>query len=249
METLVVFANEATASKRRAAFDVRSNVDHFSPVTGLSGGQPQISVDGAAFTNTGIGVLSESGNGRYYADVTQATVLTAGTIVQTRFKDPTSDECHGTTLQVVSATPSVLVSDKTGFSLSSGGVQAIWDALTSALTTTGSIGKWILDKLDVVLSTRLATSGYTVPPTVGAIADQVWEETLSDHSGTAGSTASALNSAGSSGDPWNTALPGSYATGTAGKIVGSNLALQATLQSLITTVGVAGAGSCAHVAG
>lgn len=52
---------------------------------------------------------------------------------------------------------SVLVGDKTGFSLSSGGVQAIWDALTSALTTSGSIGKWILDKLDVVLSTRSAT--------------------------------------------------------------------------------------------
>ncbi len=32
--------------------------------------------------------------------------------------------------------------------------QAVWDALTSALTTSGSIGKWIVDKLDVVVSTR-----------------------------------------------------------------------------------------------
>ncbi len=63
------------------------------------------------------------------------------------------------------ATPVVTVSDKTGFSLSSGGVQAIWDALTSALTTSGSIGKWIVDKLDVVVSTRLASSSYTAPPT------------------------------------------------------------------------------------
>jgi hypothetical protein len=31
--------------------------------------------------------------------------------------------------------------DKTGYALSSAGVQAIWDALTSALTTVGSIGK------------------------------------------------------------------------------------------------------------
>ena len=30
--------------------------------------------------------------------------------------------------------------DKTGYSLSAAGVQAIWDALTSALTTVGSIG-------------------------------------------------------------------------------------------------------------
>jgi len=50
-----------------------------------------------------------------------------------------------------------------GVSLSSAGIQAIWDAATSALSTVGSIGKWILDKLDVVLSTRLATSGYTAP--------------------------------------------------------------------------------------
>lgn len=39
------------------------------------------------------------------------------------------------------------VSDKTGYSLSSAGVQAIWDALTSALTTVGSIGKRIADYL------------------------------------------------------------------------------------------------------
>lgn len=37
--------------------------------------------------------------------------------------------------------------DKTGYSLSAGGVQAIWDALVSALTTVGSIGKRIVDYL------------------------------------------------------------------------------------------------------
>jgi hypothetical protein len=40
---------------------------------------------------------------------------------------------------------SVLVGDKTGFSLSAAGVQAIWDALTSAFTTAGSIGKKLAD--------------------------------------------------------------------------------------------------------
>ncbi len=55
--------------------------------------------------------------------------------------------------------------------LSSAGVQAIWDKATSALTTSGSIGKWILDKLDVVLSTRLDTASYTAPDntTIGTI--------------------------------------------------------------------------------
>jgi len=39
------------------------------------------------------------------------------------------------------------VNDKTGFSLSAAGVQAIWDALTSALTTVGSVGKYIITSL------------------------------------------------------------------------------------------------------
>src|SRR3990167_3780153 len=65
------------------------------------------------------------------------------------------------------------------------------------------------------------TSTFSI--TAGAIADQVWEEAIADHSGTAGSTAEALAAAGSAGDPWITALPGAYGAGSAGKIVGDNL--------------------------
>src|SRR6185295_19217267 len=43
--------------------------------------------------------------------------------------------------------------------------QAIWDALTSSLTTVGSIGKWIVDKLDVVLSTRASATALTTAQT------------------------------------------------------------------------------------
>lgn len=59
------------------------------------------------------------------------------------------------------ATPAVTVSDKTGFSLSAAGVQAIWDALTSALTTVGSIGKLLVTDLDAAVSSRMAT--FTLP--------------------------------------------------------------------------------------
>ncbi|HKW84874.1 MAG TPA: hypothetical protein VJN68_14075 [Burkholderiaceae bacterium] len=51
---------------------------------------------------------------------------------------------------VASVTAGVTVStnnDKSGYALSSAGVQAIWDALTSALSTVGSIGKRIADYL------------------------------------------------------------------------------------------------------
>jgi|3_EtaG_2_1085321.scaffolds.fasta_scaffold00267_2 hypothetical protein len=61
----------------------------------------------------------------------------------------------------------------------------------------------------------------TTPPTVGAIADQVWLETLADHSGSSGSTAEALNAAGAAGDPWSTALPGAYGAGSAGYLIGN----------------------------
>jgi hypothetical protein len=63
----------------------------------------------------------------------------------------------------------------------------------------------------------------TTPPTAAAIADQVWEEAIADHSGTAGSTAEALNAAGSAGDPWTTAIPGAYGAGSAGYILGNRV--------------------------
>ena len=52
---------------------------------------------------------------------------------------------------------------KTGYALSSAGVQAIWDALTSALTTIGSIGKLLVDNINATISSRLASASYTAP--------------------------------------------------------------------------------------
>lgn len=73
-------------------------------------------------------------------------------------------------------TGKVDVNDKTGFSLSAGGVQAIWDALTSALTAVGSIGKLIVDRLDAAISSRLASASYTAPPSAATNASQVRTE-------------------------------------------------------------------------
>ena len=98
------------------------------------------------------------------SSIASPTNITAGTIttVTNLTNAPTAGDLTVTmktsvTTAATAATPTVTagtVSDKTGYSLSAPGVQAIWDALTSALTTAGSIGKWVLDKLDVVLSTR-----------------------------------------------------------------------------------------------
>lgn len=69
-------------------------------------------------------------------------------------------------------------------------------------------------------------------PTAAQVADAVWQEPIADHSGVAGSTAEQLAAAGAAGDPWATALPGSYTSGQAGKIIGDNL--NATVSSRAT---------------
>jgi hypothetical protein len=105
MPKLLVLANEATASQRRVYFHLVDATDGITPETGEAGGQPQVSSDGAAFTNTGIGTLSAIGNGRYYADLTQAMVATAGTLIETRYKSANTAECPGDSVQVVAFDP------------------------------------------------------------------------------------------------------------------------------------------------
>lgn len=61
------------------------------------------------------------------------------------------------------------VNDKTGFSLSSAGVQAIWDALTSALSTASSIGKLLVDNINATISSRSTYSGGAVASVTAAV--------------------------------------------------------------------------------
>lgn len=57
-------------------------------------------------------------------------------------------------LQIEAEVDANVVSDKTGYALSSAGVQAIWDALTSALSTASSIGKLLVDNINATISSR-----------------------------------------------------------------------------------------------
>lgn len=110
--------------------------------------------------------------------------------------------------------------DKTGYSLSTAPptaaaiADAVWDEARSGHTTAGTFGLY----LDAQVST---VGGGSL--TASAIADAVWDEALSGHT-TAGSTGEALNAAGGAGDPWITALPGSYTGSQAGKILADILA-------------------------
>ncbi len=150
--------------------------------------------------------------------------------------------------------------DKTGYGLSAAAVQAVWDALTTALTTVGSIGKLLVDNVNAAISSRsshsaadvwaaatrtLTAFGFGVTVTTNndktgyalttaeedAIVDKAWDELIAGHLG-AGSTGAKLNAAGGAADPWATAIPGAYGAGTAGKIVGDNV--NATISSRST---------------
>ena len=84
--------------------------------------------------------------------------------------------------------------------------------------------------------TALSTAATTV------IAAGVWDQPIADVVD-AGSTGEALNAAGGAGDPWITALPGAYAAGQAGNILGSIVQAGVTaIQAKVTglTFSVAG---------
>lgn len=97
-------ANTGTASNRRIYFDLRAG-DGLTAALSETAGQPQVSTDGAAWTNTGIGTLVSIGNGRYYADLTQATIATAGVFIQTRYKSANTVETPGDSAVVVAYNP------------------------------------------------------------------------------------------------------------------------------------------------
>ncbi len=95
-----IAAGETTSAKLRLYFQL-VQIDGITPALAEAGGQPQISTNGAAWTNTGIGTLTAMGDGRYYADLTAAVVATAGDEVETRYKSASTAECPGDSVQVL----------------------------------------------------------------------------------------------------------------------------------------------------
>lgn len=82
--------------------------------------------------------------------VASPTNITAGTItIATNLTNaPTVGDFTSTMkASLNSATPTVTVSDKTGFSLSTAGILAIWHQLTSAIVTAATIGKLLIDNI------------------------------------------------------------------------------------------------------
>ena len=121
---------------------------------------------------------------------------------------------------------------------------AVWTATTRTLTSGGAPSANLADYKATGFSTHAAADVWTATtrtltsgaaPSAATISDAVWDETLADHLG-AGSTGLQLNAAASAGDPWSTALPGAYADGTAGYVIGHEAATSATQQVILRLI-------------
>jgi hypothetical protein len=95
----LISVGEATAVRRQVYFHL-VGTDFTTPALSEAGGQPQISTDGAAWTNTGIGVLVSIGNGRYHATLTTGAVAAVASI-ETRYKSASTAECPGDSVEVI----------------------------------------------------------------------------------------------------------------------------------------------------
>lgn len=130
----------------------------------------------------GLSVLLSSGSG------TGQVTLTAGAV--------------NTVLTVVNGTVVTTNNDKTGYGLSAAAIQAVWDALTSALTTVGSIGKLLVTNIDTTISSRSTYSGgavasVTAAVTVGTNNDKTgYALTAGEHTNIVGDVNTALDTAG-----------------------------------------------------
>jgi len=88
---------EPTAANRRVAFFLINAAG--TAVTGEVGEQPQISINGGAFTDDGIGTLVELGNGHYYAELASESVASPA-VIESRYKSDNTLEMPGATVQV-----------------------------------------------------------------------------------------------------------------------------------------------------
>jgi hypothetical protein len=100
--------------------------------------------------------------------------------------------------------------------------QAVWDALTSALTTIGSIGKLLVTDIDATISSR--SSGGSAP-TASAIADEVQTRTIAAVTTVNGLAANSVTAAALAADAGTEIGTAVWATTTRLLSAGTNIVL------------------------
>lgn len=146
-----------------------------------------------------------------------------------------ADKVWGSAARVLTSGANIALakgSGITGFNdLDAAGVaSATWNAATASYNGAGSFGALIQTNLDAKVSTAVG-AGFTAAD----VADAVWDELLSGHA-ISGSAGAGLASAGAAGDPLANNVPGSYAAGTAGYLLGTNLDAKVSGRAMQTSV-------------
>ena len=59
----------------------------------------------------------------------------------------------------------------------------VWDVLASTVSVTGSMGLQVKTNVDATISSRLATSGYTAPPSASTVSTAVWSDLTANYAG------------------------------------------------------------------
>jgi hypothetical protein len=154
--------NEATAARRRVRFNCVDATDGMTPEIGEGGGQPEISVDGAQWTVTGIGVLVDihatdaaTHTGSYYAELTQAIVNADDAIIATRYKSANTAQCYGDVAVVDARLESVAA------------VKTVTDLLAGMYETDGAVKRWTANALEMAPVT--STSGLATSAEITAL--------------------------------------------------------------------------------
>ncbi len=114
-------------------------------------------------------------------------------------------------------------------------------AVVNSGTVTFPTNATLASTANITGGTITTVTNLTNAPTAGdftstmktSLTTVIWDGLISGHTAS-GTFGGALNSAGGAGDPWSTTLPGAYAAGTAGFIVGTRLDAAITSRSTLT---------------
>lgn len=197
--------SEGTAARRRFHLYLVDATDGLTPETGEAGGQPQISKNGGAFSNTSA-TLTSVGNGAYYVELTATELDTLGGIM-VRYKSANTAEFNGEArveVQPLSDTTATIV-------------DAIWDEPLADHAIVGSTGEALDAAGDVGI-------------TVDSIVDGVWDAVATDHD-TAGTMGANLQTLADAVLVWPTPVGGGT---TASEIIRRAMALSDMHDNFVT---------------
>ena len=197
-----------------------------------------------------VDVIDQAGVGVVNSDFTISAATSTTVTLPTAYTDTTAlpDDSRyvGCVLQVVSGTGQgqfVILTTATGtprqYNVFSGSMPVQLDSTSKCIVLHTTRAR--ADLLNVTVGTNLDKGNYTLEPSsqatlVSTIASANWDLATSGHT-TSGTFGAAMAAAGSAGDPWTTALPGSYGSGTAGNILGNRLDAAVTSRLAPTTSG------------